>query len=158
MHHFKYCLVFLFASFVISCASQSEPQKLDAFVDNAELKAETYTQEDWEKSAVQYQKLVDAYVNSNRDYTDAEREMAAKAMGRYHALLFRVGLEHSASYIKEMGKILPSYLDGLIEGLNEESKNIEKTFEGLFDEEKIEKSIESLENAFDRIFGDQMSQ
>lgn len=137
---------------VLSC-SQSLPQNLDAFVDNAELKAESYTQDDWEKSAIQYQKLVDEYVNSGKEYTEAEREMAARAMGRYHALLFRVGLERSASYMKELGKILPSYLDGLVEGLDNESENIEKTFEGLFNEEKIEKSLESVEKTFERIFG-----
>lgn len=152
----KKILFFTFVlNLVISCSFQSEPQKLDEFVDNAELKAESYTDADWEKSAIQYQKLVDEYLNSGKEYSEAEREMAARAMGRYHALLMRVGLERSASRLKEFGKILPSYLNGLVEGLDNESENIEKAFEGLFNEEKLEKSLESVEKTFERFFGDE---
>lgn len=76
-----------------SCASQSAPQKLDNFVDKTELNASSYSQSDWEKSAIEYQKLVDDYMYSGKEYTDAEKEMAARAMGRYHALLVKNGIE-----------------------------------------------------------------
>lgn len=62
-------------------------------MDKTELNASSYSQSDWEKSAIEYQKLVDDYMYSGKEYTDAEKEMAARAMGRYHALLVKNGIE-----------------------------------------------------------------
>ena len=55
-------IVAMIAFLMASCASQSAPQKLDSFVDKAELNSSSYSQTDWEKSAVEYQKLVDDYM------------------------------------------------------------------------------------------------
>ena len=55
-------IVAMIAFLMASCVSQSAPQKLDSFVDKAELNSSSYSQSDWEKSAVEYQKLVDDYI------------------------------------------------------------------------------------------------
>lgn len=136
-----------------SCASQSAPQKLDNFVDKTELNASSYSQSDWEKSAIEYQKLVDDYMYSGKEYTDVEKEMAARAMGRYHALLVKNGIEKGASFLKEFGKMLPEYLEGLASGLDENADGIESAIENLFDEEKMEKSLDSLGSALEKLFG-----
>jgi len=75
--------------------------------------------------------------------------MAARAMGRYHALLIKHGIEKSALYLEELGNILPSYFEGLSKGFEESDIDFDK----LFDDEKIEKSLESLSSAFEKIFG-----
>lgn len=146
-------IVAVAALFVSSCGSSSEPQKLDSFVDKAELNASSYSQSDWEKSAIQYQKLVDDYMYSGKEYSDAEKEMAARAMGRYHALLLKSGIEKGASFLKEFGKMLPEYLDGLASGLDENADGVGSALENLFDEEKMEKSLDALESAFEKLFG-----
>lgn len=154
MTYIKHTLIVAMIAFLMaSCASQSAPQKLDSFVDKAELNSSSYSQTDWEKSAVEYQKLVDDYMYSGKEYTEAEKEMAARAMGRYHALLLKNGIEKGASFLKEFGKMLPEYLDGLASGLDENADGVGSALENLFDEEKMEKSLDALGSALEKLFG-----
>lgn len=129
--------------FITSCSSSNVPQELNSFVDNTELKSSEYDAEDWQKSMFQYEKLVEEYSNSGKEYTDAEKQMAARAMGRYHSLLIRNGIEQSAAYLKELESILPSYFEGLVDGFGEDS--------GL--EKALERFDNKLEEIFERIEG-----
>lgn len=137
----------------VSCATANLPEKLDSFVDKAELKSEKYDQDDWKKSVEEYEKLVDEYTNYNKEYTEAEKQMALRAMGRYHALLVKNGLKESASYLKELGKLLPSYLNGLVEGIGEDGEGFLKELEEAFDSEELEKSFENLGEALENLLG-----
>lgn len=148
------CISILLASAMLAaCSSSNIPQKLDSFVDNAELKSSEYDAEDWQKSMGQYEKLVEEYSNSGKEYSEAEKQMAARAMGRYHSLLIKNGVEQSAAYLKELQSILPSYLEGLVDGLGENSEDLGKTLEGIFDSEELEKAFEGLGSKLEEIFG-----
>ena len=148
------CISILLASAMLAaCSSSNIPQKLDSFVDNAELKSSEYDAEDWQKSMGQYEKLVEEYSNSGKEYSEAEKQMAARAMGRYHSLLIKNGVEQSAAYLKELQSILPSYLEGLVDGLGENSEELGKTLEGIFDSEELEKAFEGLGSKLEEIFG-----
>ena len=148
------CITILLASATLAaCSSSNIPQKLDSFVDNAELKSSEYDAEDWQKSMGQYEKLVEEYSNSGKEYSEAEKQMAARAMGRYHSLLIKNGVEQSAAYLKELQSILPSYLEGLVDGLGENSEELGKTLEGIFDSEELEKAFEGLGSKLEEIFG-----
>ena len=91
--------------------------------------------------------------NSGKEYSDAEKQMAARAKGRYHSLLIKNGIEQSAAYLKELESILPSYLEGLVDGLGENSEELGKTLEGIFNSEEMEKAFEGLGNKLEEIFG-----
>lgn len=148
------CISILLASAMLAaCSSSNIPQQLDSFVDNAELKSSEYDAEDWQKSMGQYEKLVEEYSNSGKEYSEAEKQMAARAMGRYHSLLIKNGVEQSAAYLKELQSILPSYLEGLVDGLGENSEDLGKTLEGIFDSEELEKAFEGLGSKLEEIFG-----
>ena len=136
-----------------ACSSSSIPQKIDSFVDNAKLKSSDYDAEEWQKSMLQYERLVEEYSNSGKEYSDAEKQMAARAKGRYHSLLIKNGIEQSAAYLKELESILPSYLEGLVDGLGENSEELGKTLEGIFNSEEMEKAFEGLGNKLEEIFG-----
>lgn len=136
-----------------ACATANAPQKLDDFVDKAELNSGAYDADDWSKSMEQYEKLVDEYANSGKDYTPEEKQMAARAMGRYHSLLIKNGVEQSAAYLKELESILPLYLEGLVDGLSENSEELGKTLEGIFNSGELEKAFEGLGNKLEEIFG-----
>lgn len=56
--------IVLTSAFIVACSSSNIPQKLDSFVDNAELKSSDYDAEDWQKSMLQYERLVEEYNNS----------------------------------------------------------------------------------------------
>lgn len=136
-----------------TCSSSNIPQKLDSFVDNAELKSNDYDAEDWQKSMLQYEELVEEFSNSGKEYSNAEKQMAARAMGRYHSLLIKNGIEQSAAYLKELESILPSYLEGLVDGLGENSEELGKTLEGICNSEELEKAFEGLGNRLEELFG-----
>lgn len=138
---------------IMSCTSKSAPQKLDSFVDDAELHSSSYTQSDWDKSSAEYQKLVDEYMNSEKEYTKAEKDMAARAIGRYHALMLKNGIAKSASFFKELGEILPEYFDGLASGLDGNADGVSSALENLFNEERMEKSLDALGNSLEKFFG-----
>ena len=57
---------------------------------------------------------------SEIEYTEEERNKAARAMGRYHALILKNEIESGVSFLKEFCKIFPEYLDGFASGLNED--------------------------------------
>ena len=152
MRLFRCFFIVLATALIAACSSSNIPQKLDSFVDNAELKSSDYDAEDWQKSMLQYEKLVDEYSNSGKEYTDAEKQMAVRAMGRYHSLLIKKGVEQSAAYLKELESILPSYLEGLVDGLGENSEELGKTLEGIFNSEELEKAVEGLGNKLEEIF------
>lgn len=151
---FESILIAAISLIVSSCSTKSIPQKIEDFVSKTEANCAAYSSQDWEKSAIQYEQLVNEYVNGGGQYTDSEKEIAANAMGRYHALLIKSGVEKSAAFLKELGKILPSYFDGLSDGLKENAADIESSMNSLFDEAKIEQSLNSLEETLEELFGD----
>lgn len=150
----RFILLFPASVLLATCSSSNIPQKLDSFVDNAELKSNDYDAEDWQNSMLQYEELVEELSNSGKEYSNAEKQMAARAMGRYHSLLIKNGIEQSAAYLKELESILPSYLEGLIDGLGENSEEFGKTLEGISNSEELEKAFDVLGNRLEELFGE----
>lgn len=138
---------------VMSCTMQSLPQQLDTFVDKAELNSESYDYSDWEKSKSQYEQMINAYMSSDKVYSDSEKEMAARAMGRYHALLIKNGIKESAAFLKELGNILPAYLDGFSSEVGDNTVDWDGIINDAFDDEKLEESLDGLEKALENLFG-----
>lgn len=149
----RFILLFPALVLLATCSSSNIPQKLDSFVGNAELKSNDYDAEDWQNSMLQYEELVEELSNSGKEYSNAEKQMAARAMGRYHSLLIKNGIEQSAAYLKELESILPSYLEGLIDGLGENSEEFGKTLEGISNSEELEKAFDGLGNRLEELFG-----
>lgn len=147
----RFILLFPVLVLLATCSSSNIPQKLDSFVDNAELKSNDYDAEDWQNSMLQYEELVEEFSNSGKEYSNAEKQMAARAMGRYHSLLIKNGIEQSAAYLKELESILPSYLEGLVDGLGENSEEFGKTLEGIFNSEELEKAFDGLGNGLEEL-------
>lgn len=138
---------------VMSCSMKSLPEQLDAFVDKAELNCSSYDNLDWEKSTSQYEEMVNAYMTSDKVYSDSEKEMAARAIGRYHALLIKNGIKESATFLKELGGILPSYLDGFASEVGDGQVNLDGIIDDVFNSEKLEESLDELGNALENLFG-----
>ena len=148
----KIGIVVLACALFAGCSTKSLPQKLDEFVDNAELKSDSYTSADWEKSIAAYEELANQYSSTDESYTDAERQMAKRAMGRYYALLLKKGISEGAAYLKEFSKMLPDYLKGFTEGLKEDSGNLREQLEAAIDTTGLEQSLQELGRAFEGLF------
>ena len=74
-------------------------------------------------------------------------------MGRYHSLLIKNAVEQSAAYLKDLESILPSYLEGLVDGHRENSEELGKTLEGIFNSEELENAFEGLGSKLEELFG-----
>ena len=153
MNQFRHLrFIVLLIILAVSCAPKSAPQKLNDFVEEAELKSSSYSESEWVESAAVYQHLVDDYINSGKEYNEEEKQMAARAMGRYHALLIKNGIEKGASFLKIIGKILPDYLEGFSSGLGD-MESLDLDFDNFFDEEQLEITLDALENSLEKMFG-----
>lgn len=148
----RFLAVSIIAIVITACISSSAPQKLDSFVDKTELNCDKYDADDWRKSMLQYDQLVKEFNKPGRQYTEAEKQMAARAMGRYHSLLIKNGVELTAAYLEELKAVLPSYLDGLMNGLDENSEEIEKSLESIFNSEELEKAFSAFGEKMDEVF------
>ena len=151
LKHFLVAIVYVAA---IACGNNNTPQKLDSFVGKTELNCDKYDANDWQKSMTQYEQLVEELNTPGKEYTEAEKEMAARAMGRYHSLLIKNGIKQSAAYLEELKSIIPSYLEGLMEGLGEDSDNLGESIESIFNSEELEKAFSDFGEKMDRVFGD----
>lgn len=118
---------------LFACINENAALKLERFVDNAEMRSDSYDAEDWKESAIQYERILKEYSAPGKSYTDAEKKRAAQAIGRYHSLLLKNGIKASASFLEELKTTLPAYLEGLVNGINEDAEDLEKTLESLFD-------------------------
>lgn len=139
---------------IVSCASgKSIPQKLDKFVTEAESNSQKYTKDEWTRSRQDYEALLNQYMENSDKYSQEEKEVAIKAMGRYHALVLKNGIQQGADLLKKYAALLPSYFDGFASGLQGEGVNLEEAIKSVIDEEKLDKAVENLGKALESIFG-----
>ena len=140
------------ALFTACAAFAGTPQKIDEFVAKTERECETYSKEDWTKTRSEYHALLDEYKNSNKTYSQQEKEQVVRAMGRYNALLIKNGIIKSSMGIQEFSALLPDFIKGLSEGLEANSEEINRSLKSLIDTNKINSAIQSLGSALEKIF------
>ena len=128
------------------------PQKLDQFVTKTESECETYSKEDWQKSRKEYKSLLEDYKNSKVEFTQQDKELAVRAMGRYNALLIKNGIVKSSMGIQEFSAMLPDFIKGLSDGLAANSEEINKSLKSLVDTNKLNGALQSLGNALEKVF------
>ena len=135
---------------VISCGSGRKakaPDKLDKFVEKAEMSATRYSEEDWATSKEEYEALIEEYYAHEDEYTSEEKARAMKAIGRYHALLLVNGVSEAASLIDSFKRTVPSYLEGLEEVFKESGDEMKDLFKGLFDTKELDSAFKDLMEA-----------
>ena len=128
------------------------PQKLDNFVTATENDCQNYSKEEWEKSRKEYRSILDEYKNSKKEFTQEEREMAIRAMGRYNALLLKNGIVESAVGIREFSAMVPDFLRGMAEGLDAHSEEINQALKSLVDTNKLKGAIDQIGSALSKMF------
>ncbi len=153
MRFLKVLAVFAMLVAASACSRYSVPQKLHVFVNRTEQLCVNYQAADWQRSMNQFEKLVDEYHASGKRYTEAERKMAAKAIGRYHSLLIQNGIEQSAAFLEALKAALPAYFEGFMDGLGDHSEELEESLENLLDTEGLEDVFSGMEGKLEEIFG-----
>ena len=90
------------ALLLLAAAGCSVPARLNSFVNRTERRAYRYSLRDWHYSLERYEYLVTQYIHNYTRYTTAQKRMAMRAIGRYHALLVQAGVRESAGLIYEL--------------------------------------------------------
>ena len=142
----KYLFIFVLAVFCLtSCEPWKKvPEKIDSFVGNAEVSAKQYSADDWAQSKAEYQELIDLYTENKDKYTNEQKAMVVKAIGRYHALLVVNGINEAASLIQSLKDIAPAYLKGIDEVVNENTGGLKGLVQGLLQDSGLGDTIEQL--------------
>lgn len=143
---------------LFSCVSpvkENLPQKIDDFVIKAQVNCKDYTQADWEKSAKEYQAMMEEYGKNESSYTAEEKQRVANAAGRYHALLVENAIDQSSAEIKaliqelaDQSKLLPAFIDGFKDVLQGDSVKLENIFSDIFASDPVKELIGSIGSLF----------
>lgn len=130
---------------LLSCSTWKKvPDKMDAFVGNAEVSASEYTAEDWAQSKEEYQALINEFSEHEDQYTPEEKARVMKDIGRYHALLVVNGINEAASFVENLKKILPEYLNGINEVVNENKGGVSDLIKGILHPEGLDEAVRGL--------------
>ena len=143
MRHFTLLATFLLL--VTACATwRNVPDRLDDFVDKAENTSSKYSPEDWKESKAKYEELINLYAEHEDQYTTEEKARVMKDIGRYHALLVVNGINEAAAFVETMKKILPSYLEGINEVINENKGGVTELIKGILNPEGLDQAVRGL--------------
>ena len=127
---------------VTACATwRNVPDRLDDFVDKAEKTSSKYSPEDWKESKAKYEELINLYAEHEDQYTLEEKARVMKDIGRYHALLVVNGINEAAAYVETLKKILPSYLEGINEVIDENKGGVIDLIKGVLNPEGVDRAV-----------------
>lgn len=154
MKHFHFALIAAVLMMTACNTWKSVPDRMDRFVANAEEKSSTYSAEDWEKSKADYQALISEFSEHEDQYSSEEKVRVMKDIGRYHALLVVNGLNEAASYLNTLKQILPSYLDGIGEVVNENKEGVLGMIRDILSPSGIGESLKDLMEDIDDLAED----
>lgn len=110
--HIIFCL--LLTIIMVSCnAPQKRPiDKLNSHIAKVEKEYTNYSIEEWEAANIEFEKIV-ANIEANYEtMTQAERDAAMKAIGRYYGLVAKQGLQNAAQETQKVLEALPSLIEG----------------------------------------------
>ena len=144
MKLFRFFTVLVLAALVSCSTWRKVPDRLDAFVGEAEVSASKYSAEDWAESKAEYQALINEFSEHEDQYTDEEKARVMKDIGRYHALLVVNGINEAAAFVETLRKILPSYLDGIKEVVEENKSGVSDLIKGILNPEGIDRAVKGL--------------
>lgn len=114
----KFFLFLAFAALAlaaISCTAML-PARFERFVDRVEKNAPSFTKEDWDKTSQTFEKLMNAYEKSYDKLSKEDRSRIDKAIGRYHAIAVKSGLNN---IIKSFDRAAKGVVDGVKSFLDE---------------------------------------
>lgn len=126
----KYLFIAALAALVLVLGSWTTllVKRFEHFVDKVEKNYTTYTEEDWDKANETFSDLMKEYDEEYDKCTEEQHDRIDKAIGRYHALVFKSGADDAMEAFKttmsKVGVKVKSILTGIgsfFEGMKTES-------------------------------------
>lgn len=98
----------------VSC-QKPLPERMKAFVDSVEKKADTFVREDWDAANEKFEALCKEYQDEKGSLTVDQIKDVRASMGRYMSIALRSGAESVSKTIEELGDQIP----GLIQEISD---------------------------------------
>lgn len=115
----KQLILWTIAVLLITACNTPLSNRIDNYVNEVENNCSNWTDEDWERSQSEYEKLLEEYETNYDSYSQEERDAINKAIGRYSGLLVRRGIEETGKLLKDFGERLPSLIDGFMSAFDD---------------------------------------
>ena len=115
----KQLILWTIAVLLITACNTPLSNRIDNYVNEVENNCSNWTEDDWERSQSEYEKLLEEYQTNYDSYSQEERDAINKAIGRYTGLLVRQGIEETGKILKDFGGRLPSLLEGFMSAFDE---------------------------------------
>ena len=115
----KQLILWTIAVLLITACNTPLSNRIDNYVNEVENNCSNWTEDDWELSQSEYEKLLEEYQTNYDSYSQEERDAINKAIGRYTGLLVRQGIEETGNILKDFGERLPSLLEGFMSAFDE---------------------------------------
>ena len=115
----KQLILWTIAVLLITACNTPLSNRIGNYVNEVENNCSNWTEDDWERSQSEYEKLLEEYQTNYDSYSQEERDAINKAIGRYTGLLVRQGIEETGKLLKDFGERLPSLIDGFMSAFDD---------------------------------------
>ena len=110
-------IVTAITALILGSCKENLPKRFDTFVDQVEKKADSFTEEDWNKANAKFEKLVDEF-EKNKDSLTAEQVKQITAdIGKYVGIVAKSGFDTVINALNSFMNKIPSLLENIGEGI-----------------------------------------
>ena len=96
---------------------------LHTFVDDTEMKAEKYSEEEWDKVNAKFDELMERIDRHYDEMTPEEQRRAKKDAARYIGIQTRMGLQEASRQARQFLEQVPDLIEGFTEGFSGDSSS-----------------------------------
>ena len=99
----------------VSCGQKPLPERLKAFVDTVEQKADSFARDDWDAANEKFEAFCKEYQDEKGSLTMDQIKDVRSSMGRYMSIALRCGADSISDTVKELGEQIP----GLVQEISD---------------------------------------
>lgn len=102
---------------VLSIGKKPLTERFENLVEATEEQMDKFTEQDWEKQNAKFSELVKEYKSKIENIDKEDRAEIDKAIGKYHALALKSGINEIAESATTIFDNITSTVDGFVDGL-----------------------------------------
>ena len=87
-------IVTAITALILGSCKETLPKRFDTFVDQVEKKADSFTEEDWNKANAKFEKLVDEFEKNKDSLTAEQVKQITSDIGKYVGIVAKSGFDY----------------------------------------------------------------
>ena len=112
----RFLAFFLMAAVValmVSSCKKTLPDRLHAFVEQVEQKADSFSQDDWDEANAKFEELVQEYRDNKNSFNQEEQKQIRADIVKYAGLVAKSGIGTVIGALDEFLEQIPAFFDGV---------------------------------------------